>query len=132
AFNCPIVRMNYESAELCKLAINYYLAKQIETANELAQLADALGAYWPDVVSGLRLDKRIGEHAYIVPGEIGGHLPRDVKTIERLLEEHNVGRADHRRRQPDRKGSGNGVSQAGEEGGVDHAEGAAGRRFFVV
>jgi UDPglucose 6-dehydrogenase len=87
AFNCPIIKMSYESAELSKLAINYYLAKQIETTNALAAVARHVGANWDEMIPGLRLDARIGAHAYIRPGEVGGHLPRDVRTIERLIKE---------------------------------------------
>jgi UDPglucose 6-dehydrogenase len=87
AFNCPIIKMSYESAELSKLAINYYLAKQIETTNELAAVARHVGADWDEMIPGLHLDARIGAHAYIRPGEVGGHLPRDVRTIERLIKE---------------------------------------------
>jgi UDPglucose 6-dehydrogenase len=87
AFNCPIVKMSYESAELSKLAINYYLAKQIETTNALAAVARHVGADWDEMAPGLRLDARIGPHAYIRPGEPGGHLPRDIRTVERLLGE---------------------------------------------
>jgi UDPglucose 6-dehydrogenase len=87
AFNCPVLTMSFEAAELSKLAINYYLAKQIETTNELAAVARHIGADWNAIILGLRLDARIGQHAYIRPGEVGGHLPRDVRTIERLLKE---------------------------------------------
>lgn len=87
AFNCPVLKMSYESAELTKLAINYYLAKQIEVTNALAAVARHIGADWTEMIPGLRLDARIGPQAYIRPGEVGGHLPRDVRTIERLLKE---------------------------------------------
>lgn len=85
AFNCPVVKMSFESAELAKLAVNYYLAKQIETTNALAAVARHIGAEWDEIIPGLRLDARIGAHAYILPGSVGGHLPRDIRTIDRLL-----------------------------------------------
>ncbi len=84
-FECPVIKISYESAELVKLAVNYFLAKQIETTNDLSRIAKLVGAWWPDMVPALRLDGRLG--AYLEPGEVGGHLPRDVRTIERLLEE---------------------------------------------
>lgn len=87
AFNCPVIKMSFEAAELSKLAINYYLAKQIEATNELAAVARHIGADWAEMMPGLRLDGRIGPHAYIRPGDVGGHLPRDVRTIERLFKE---------------------------------------------
>jgi UDPglucose 6-dehydrogenase len=79
--------MSFESAELSKLAINYLLAKQLEAANALARIADHIGAVWDEMIPGLRLDARIGQHAYLRPGEPNGHLLRDVRTIERLLKE---------------------------------------------
>lgn len=88
AFECPVIRMSYESAELSKLAVNYLLASQINTAQVLSAVADAVGASWDEMMPGLRLDKRIGEHAYIRPGEIGGHLPRDLRTVNRLIQNH--------------------------------------------
>jgi UDPglucose 6-dehydrogenase len=91
AFNCPVIWMSFESAELSKLAINYLLAKQLEAANALAAVARHIGADWDEMIPGLRLDARIGQHAYIRPGEVGGHLPRDVRTIERLLKEATCG-----------------------------------------
>lgn len=84
AFGCPIIQMSYESAELSKLAINYLLAAQIEAANVLDAIARKVGADWGEMTLGLRLDARIGPNAYITPGIVGGHLTRDVRTIERL------------------------------------------------
>ena len=84
AFDCPIIRMSYESAELSKLAVNYLLAAQIEAANVLDAVARKVGADWNEMMPGLRLDARIGPRAYIKPGIVGGHLPRDIRTIERL------------------------------------------------
>ena len=85
AFDCPICMMTYEEAELSKLAVNYLLSKQIEAVNDLDRVAQKFGARWENMIKGLRLDGRLG--AYLRPGEPGGHLPRDVRTIERLLEE---------------------------------------------
>jgi len=85
-FDCPVCLMSYESAELTKLAVNYFLAKQVEVTNDLAKIAEHVGADWVDMIEGIRLDARIG--AYLLPGDPrGGHLGRDVKTIEKLLEE---------------------------------------------
>jgi UDPglucose 6-dehydrogenase len=98
AFNCPVMTMSYESAELSKLAINYYLAKQIEATNKLAAVARHIGGDWDQMIPGLRLDARIGAQAYIRPGEVNGHLTRDVRTIERLLKEEQDARRSDRGR----------------------------------
>lgn len=83
AFGCPVFKMSYESAELVKLAINYYLAKQVETTAALYQASKLVGADWQEMLPGISSDARMG--AYLKPGSVGGHLPRDVRTIEGIL-----------------------------------------------
>jgi UDPglucose 6-dehydrogenase len=84
AFNCPILIMNYESAELAKIAINCYLASSVSTTNTLAEISNKIGANWDDIVPTLRLDRRIGKYAYLSPGLglAGGNIERDLNTIE--------------------------------------------------
>ncbi len=84
AYHAPLFRMTLESAEFAKIALNYLLASQIGAATLLAMTAEKVGADWSEIMPSLRLDERIGAHAYIRPGEAGGHLPRDVRTVERL------------------------------------------------
>jgi len=86
SFNCPILPMRFESAELAKISINCCLVSSISTANTLAELCECMGADWAEIVPALRLDKRIGQHAYLVPGLgiAGGNLERDLATICRL------------------------------------------------
>lgn len=86
AFDCPIMPMRYESAELCKIAINCFLVASVSTANTLADLCEGLGADWSEIVPALRLDARIGPSAYIQPGLgiSGGNLERDLATVVRL------------------------------------------------
>jgi UDPglucose 6-dehydrogenase len=85
-FNCPILPMRYESAELTKTAINLYLASSVTYANTLADLCERIGADWSEVSPALRLDARIGRAAYLSPGLgiSGGNLERDLITIQRL------------------------------------------------
>lgn len=87
AFDAPVLRMSYESAELAKLAINYFLTAQIKTTNTLSTVAKEIGADWDDVARALHNDKRIGPLAYLRPGEPNQHLNRDVSTIDGLYEE---------------------------------------------
>ncbi|MGE3271646.1 MAG: nucleotide sugar dehydrogenase, partial [Chloroflexota bacterium] len=91
-FNCPIVTMGYESAELTKTAINIYLIGAVTYANALADLCEAVGADWSEMVPALRLDKRIGQSAYIRPslGVAGGNLERDLVTLRQLGAAHDV------------------------------------------
>lgn len=89
AFRCPIVRMRYESAELAKIAINILLTASISATNMLAELCEAIGAEWSDIAPVLRLDRRIGPHAYLSPGLgiAGGNLERDLVTVRTLAAE---------------------------------------------
>ena len=83
-FKCPILIMNYESAELAKIAINCYLASSVSTTNTLAEISNKIGAQWDEIVPTLKLDKRIGKYAYLSPGLgiAGGNIERDLNTIE--------------------------------------------------
>ena len=56
--------MGYESAELAKIAINVCLVASISAANVLAELCERVGADWAEIVPALRLDRRIGTHAF--------------------------------------------------------------------
>jgi UDPglucose 6-dehydrogenase len=95
SFQCPILDMNYESAEITKAAVNVYLATTVTFANALSDLCEAVGADMTDVIPALRLDRRIGSFAYIKPGLgfSGGHLERDLVALSRLARSHGVSTA---------------------------------------
>jgi UDPglucose 6-dehydrogenase len=86
AFDCPILPMRYESAELAKIAINMYLVSSVSLTNMLAELCERIGADWAEIAPALKLDRRIGPHAYLAPGLgiAGGNLERDLATVEAL------------------------------------------------
>jgi UDPglucose 6-dehydrogenase len=86
AFGCPILPMRYESAELAKISINCCLVASIAVANTLAELCEQIGADWSEIAPALKLDRRIGPHAYLAPGLgiAGGNLERDLATVQRL------------------------------------------------
>lgn len=92
SFACPVFRMGYESAELAKIAINCFLVSSVSTTNMLAELCENIGADWNEIVPALRLDKRIGAHAYLTPGLGigGGNLERDLATVRRLAGRHGT------------------------------------------
>lgn len=83
---CPILPMRYESAELAKIAINCFLVAQVSTTNTLAEICEGIGADWSEIAPALRLDRRIGPHAYLMPGLgiAGGNLERDLATVSAL------------------------------------------------
>jgi len=91
-FNAPILQMNYESAELAKMSINFLLATSITSTNTLSLLCRALKANWSDIKKVVDLDARIGEKAYTKPGLglSGGNIERDVKNINDLLSDKTM------------------------------------------
>jgi len=90
AFDCPVLPMLYESAELAKISINCCLVASVSVANMLAELCEGIGADWSEIVPALKLDRRIGPYAYLAPGLgiAGGNLERDLATVQRLAETH--------------------------------------------
>jgi len=90
SFECPILMMRFESAELCKIAINCFLVSSVSTSNTLAEICEKIGADWGEIVPALRLDRRIGPHAYLSPGLgiAGGNLERDLATVQKLAAEN--------------------------------------------
>jgi UDPglucose 6-dehydrogenase len=92
AFGCPVLTMRFESAELAKIAINLFLVSTVSTTNTLAEVCEAIGADWSEIAPALRLDKRIGPHAYLKPGLgiAGGNLERDLVTVKGLSQQHHT------------------------------------------
>jgi len=68
AFGCPILPMRLESAELAKISINMCLVAAVSVTNVLADLCERINADWSEIAPALKLDKRIGQFAYLAPG----------------------------------------------------------------
>ena len=83
-----IITMDVRSAELTKYAANAMLATKISFMNELANLAELLGADIEHVRNGIGSDSRIG-YSFIYPGcGYGGScFPKDVKALERTAKQ---------------------------------------------
>lgn len=104
SFDCPVhdgvcsashipawVVTTINSAELIKHASNSFLALKISYANMVSDLAERLGADIEEVLRGVGLDPRIGEH-FLKPGlGFGGFcLPKDLQAFVRLAERNGV------------------------------------------
>src|SRR3990167_10067589 len=85
-FSCQKMVVTFEDAEFSKIAVNMMLAAQVDATNRLAAAAAKADVSWWHVSEVMKLDTRIGPHAYLTPGrwQDSTHLMRDYVTLEAL------------------------------------------------
>ena len=87
----PILYTSRRSAELIKYASNAFLATKVGFINEMADLAEEVGADIQDVARGMGLDNRIGsKFLHAGPGFGGSCFPKDARALLQTAHDHDV------------------------------------------
>lgn len=86
-----IIVMDVRSAEMTKYAANAMLATKISFMNEMANIAERVGADIEAVRHGIGSDQRIGYHfIYAGAGYGGSCFPKDVNALRKTAESFGV------------------------------------------
>ena len=86
----PIIEMEPESSEMTKYASNSYLAMRITFMNQLANLAERVGADIDNIRKGMGADSRIGKRFLFAGIGYGGScFPKDVNALINTSKENN-------------------------------------------
>src|ERR1700730_2919577 len=87
----PILNTSRRTAELIKYAANAFLATKVTFINEMADLAERVGADVQDVARGIGLDNRIGpKFLHPGPGFGGSCFPKDTTALIKTAQDHEV------------------------------------------
>jgi UDPglucose 6-dehydrogenase len=87
----PIMYTGRRTAELIKYAANAFLATKITFINEIADLAERVGADVQEVARGIGLDNRIGsKFLHAGPGFGGSCFPKDTRALVKTAEDYDV------------------------------------------
>src|SRR5690348_7970260 len=85
----PIIFTGRRTAELIKYAANAFLATKITFINEIADLAEKVGADVQEIARGIGLDNRIGaKFLHAGPGYGGSCFPKDTLALIKTAQDH--------------------------------------------
>src|SRR5579864_4949263 len=87
----PLMFTARRTAELIKYAANAFLATKITFINEIADLAEKVGADVQEVARGIGLDNRIGsKFLHAGPGFGGSCFPKDTRALVQTAQDYDV------------------------------------------
>lgn len=87
--DAPILLTDVPTAEMIKYASNAFLATKISFINEMANLAEKVGADVQMVATGMGMDKRIGpKFLHAGPGYGGSCFPKDTHALAKIAEDN--------------------------------------------
>jgi len=87
----PIMFTDRRTAELIKYAANAFLATKITFINEIADLAEKVGADVQEIARGIGLDNRIGaKFLHAGPGFGGSCFPKDAVALLKTGQDHDT------------------------------------------
>jgi UDPglucose 6-dehydrogenase len=87
----PILFTGRRTAELIKYAANAFLATKITFINEIADLAERVGADVQEIARGIGLDNRIGsKFLHAGPGFGGSCFPKDTVALLKTGQDHDA------------------------------------------
>jgi UDPglucose 6-dehydrogenase len=90
SLDAPILITDIYTAEMIKYASNAFLATRISFINEIARIAERVGADVKIVAEGMGLDRRIGAHFLDAGIGFGGScFPKDVKALAAIAERYD-------------------------------------------
>src|SRR5579871_646333 len=87
----PLMYTSRRTAELIKYAANAFLATKITFINEIADLAEKVGADVQEIARGIGADNRIGsKFLHAGPGFGGSCFPKDTRALVKTAQDHDV------------------------------------------
>ena len=87
----PIMFTGRRTAEVIKYAANAFLATKVTFINEIADLAEKVGANVQEVARGIGLDNRIGsKFLHAGPGFGGSCFPKDTRALVKTAQDYDA------------------------------------------